>query len=102
MLAQIEEIFRIVVEYCIMLLEGIGATVIMVAVFKGIPSLFRNKSHSRELITEGILTGLSFLLAGEVLNTLIAPDWKEIGMTCALLVMRAGVHFLVAWEEKTK
>ena len=100
MLEQIEEIFRILVEYGILLLEGIGAAVIMVAAFKGIPSLFKDKSRSRAVLTEGILTGLSFLLAGEVLNTLIAPDWKEIGMICALLVMRAGVHFLVAWEKR--
>ena len=100
MLSQLEEIFRVVVEYCIMIVEGIGAAVIMVAAIKGIPSLFRDKSRSRALLTEGIMTGLSFLLAGEVLNTLIAPDWKEIGMTCAILIMRAGVHFLVAWEKK--
>ncbi len=102
MLGQIEEIFRVVVEYCIILLEGIGAAVIITAAFRGIPSLFRDKSRSRALLTEGIMTGLSFLLASEVLNTLIAPDWKEIGMTCAILVMRAGVHFLVAWEKKSE
>ena len=95
-----EEIFRIVLEYCIMLVEGIGAAVIMVAAFRGIFSLFRDKNRSRALLTEGIMTGLSFLLAGEVLNTIIAPDWKEIGMTCATLAMRAGVHFLVAWEKR--
>jgi uncharacterized membrane protein len=39
-------------------------------------------------------------LVGEVLKTIIAPDWKDIGMTCAILLMRAAVTVLLHWERQ--
>jgi uncharacterized membrane protein len=35
-----------------------------------------------------------------VLKTIIAPDWKDIGMTCAILLMRAAMSLLIYWETK--
>ena len=53
-------------------------------------------------ITEGITTGLSFLLVSEVLKTIIDRDWTSIGMTCAILLMRASISLLVHWESKAE
>ena len=101
MYEQWEEIFRLIVNYAILILEALGALVILVNTVRSIGQRFgRNKDASRETLTEGISSGLSFLLSSEVLKTIVAPDWKEIGMTCAVLAMRAGMTVLIKWEEK--
>ena len=101
-LLNVESLFLRVLGYCIIFLELVGALVILVAALRAIPTMFKDKHKCRELLTDGIVTGLNFLLASEVLKTLVTPDWKDIGMTCAILVMRAGITILVRWENKSE
>ena len=96
MLEIFEDAFEIVVRYAILILEGIGAIVILVVGQR----LKKDKIQSRGTLTEGISSGLGFLLSSEVLKTIVAPDWKEIGMTCAVLAMRAAMTVLIKWEER--
>ncbi len=101
MYEQIEEIFRMIVNYAILVLEAVGALVILVNTVRSLGQrLKQDKDASRGTLTEGISSGLSFLLSSEVLKTIVAPNWKEIGMTCAILAMRAGMTVLIKWEEK--
>lgn len=98
---EIEEIFKLIVRYAVLILEAIGAVVILVNTVRSIGQRLRNnKAQSRGTLTEGISSGLGFLLSSEVLRTIVAPDWKEIGMTCAVLAMRAVMTILIKWEEK--
>ena len=103
MFDQIEGIFQLVVSYGILLLDAVGAVVIMIYSIRSIICLCKKKSDmSRHVMTEGITTGLSFLLGSEVLKTIVAPDWSAIGMTCAILLIRAAVTILVRWENKVE
>ena len=95
----IEAIIKLVIGYGILITETVGAAVILFFAAKAVIRIFSSRRVSRELLTEGITTGLSFLLAGEVLKTIVAPDWTDIGMTCAILLMRAAITFLVKWES---
>ena len=97
----IEQAFEKVLRYGITAVEIIGALIVFIYTFRALFCLLR-KDHARchSLLTEGISTGLSFLLGSEVLNTIIAPDWSAVGMTCAILLMRAGMTLLVHWENK--
>ena len=63
-------------------------------------ALFKSTYKCKRLLSTGITTALSFLLGGEVLKTIVAPDWKDIGMTCAILLMRAAVTVLLHWEHQ--
>ena len=84
-----------------LILEAIGAIVILVNTMRSIGQrLKKDKIQSRGTLTEGISSGLGFLLSSEVLKTIVAPDWKEIGMTCAVLAMRAAMTVLIKWEER--
>ena len=97
----IESFFHLFLRYTILLLELVGALVIVVNTGRSLfARLKRNSGKSRLLLTEGISSGLSFLLSSEILKTIVAPDWKEIGMTSVVLLMRAAMTFLVKWEEK--
>lgn len=94
----IEEIFGTVVKYGILVLEIIGAIIILIAAVRALTVLLGKKGDCKLVMAEGIVTALSFLLAGEALKSIIAPDWKEIGMTCAVLLMRAAMSVLIHWE----
>ena len=91
----IEQGFEKILRYGITAVEIIGAVIVFIYTFRALYHLIR-KDHSgcHTLLTEGISTGLSFLLGSEVLNTIIAPDWSAVGMTCAILLMRAGMTLL--------
>ncbi len=88
-------------NYAIVAIEVIGSVIILFYTVRALICLLQ-KQHEmcRGSLTTGITTGLNFLLASEVLKTIIAPGWKEIGMTCAILLMRAGMSLLVHWENK--
>lgn len=93
--------FEHVLKYGITIVEVIGALIVFCYTARALYALLRrDHAKSHNLLTEGISTGLSFLLGSEVLNTIIAPDWSAVGMTCAILVMRAGMTLLVHWEHK--
>ena len=101
MLEVFEEVFETVFRYAILILEAIGAIVILVNTVRSIGQrLKHDRVQSRGTLTEGISSGLGFLLSSEVLRTIVAPDWKEIGMTCAVLAMRAAMTVLIKWEER--
>ena len=91
--------FRYVVEYAILGLEAIGVILILVAGVRALIHLFTDKEQSKRDMYDGITTALTFLLGSEVMRTIIAPGWADIGMTCAILVMRARIVLLVHWEN---
>ena len=103
MLEAAESVLDVVIHYSVLILEIIGALIILYHVVRAIINLCTGKVKScRALITEGITTGLSFLLVSEVLKTIIDRDWTSIGMTCAILLMRASISLLVHWESKAE
>lgn len=98
---QIHNGFEYILSYGIIAVELIGAVIVFIYTFRALYHLLRHDhKYSQQLLTEGMATGLSFLLGSEVLKTIVAPDWSAIGMTCAILLMRAGMTLLVHWEHK--
>ena len=96
----LEDHFMHIVYYSILVLEMVGVVILLVYAVRALVALFKNIHQCKRLLSEGITTALSFLLGGEVLKTIVAPDWKDIGMTCAILLMRAAVTVLLYWERK--
>ena len=96
----IEGIFKAAVQYGILILEAIGAVIIFISAIRTLVGMMKKNPDSKIDLAEGIATALSFLLGSEALKTIIAPDWKDIGMTCAILLMRAAMSLLIHWETK--
>ena len=96
----LETFFQTVVRYGVLVLEAVGAVIIFVSAVKALISALKEHGKSKIVFAEGIATALNFLLGSEVLKTIIAPDWRDIGMTCAIIVMRAAMALLVHWENK--
>ena len=98
-----EQAFQLVVRYAILVLEAVGALIIIgYSALAVVRMLQRRKKAGHEALTEGVTSGLSFLLGSEVLKTIVAPGWTDIGMTCAILLMRAAISLLVHWESKAE
>ena len=96
----IENIFLEIARYGILAVEAVGTLIILASAGRALFTMFGDRKKSLHQLTEGITTALSFLLASEVLKTITAPDWRDVGMTCAILVMRAGMTLLIHWESK--
>lgn len=90
-----------ILDYAIVGIEVIGAIIILFYTVRALICLLQKQHNQcRGFLTTGITTGLNFLLASEVLKTIGEAGWSDIGMVCAILLMRAGMTLLVHWEAK--
>ena len=103
MLETAEHVLDLIIHYGVLILELIGALLILYRSVRAVINIFQRRSElCHKTLTAGITTGLSFLLASEVLKTIVDRDWTSIGMTCAILLMRAAISILVHWETKAE
>ena len=60
----------------------------------------RDAAVIRQHLGYYLLLALGFLIAVDVIETLIQPDWKELGILAALVVLRTLMSFSLHWELK--
>ena len=97
----IELIFETVVRYSVLLMELIGLLIILWSVFQCIYCAVLHKQRNlRLLLAHGIAFALEFKLGGEVLRTIVARDFQEIGIIACIIALRAALTFLLHWEVK--
>ena len=102
MIEQIEEIFQIVVQCGILLMECVGVTILLITTLKSIWGCLKRDPHVRLTLAKGIALALEFKLGGEVLRTVIAREWSELAILGAIIVLRGALTFLIHWEIKTE
>ena len=102
MIADIEEVFEVIVQLGIMLMECVGVTVLLVTTIKSIWGCMRRDPHVRLMLAKGIALALEFKLGGEVLRTVIVREWSEMAILGAVIVLRGALTFLIHWEIKTE
>ena len=97
---QIEGVFEIAIQYCILIIELIGVVVLMWTVGKSVVNIFKKNEHLRLELAEGIALALEFKLGGELLRTLVVREWNELLILGAIILLRAALTFLIQWEIK--
>ena len=102
MIETIEEIFQIVVQCGILLMECVGVTILLVTTVKSIWGCLKRDPHVRLTLAKGIALALEFKLGGEVLRTVIVREWSELAILGAIIVLRGALTFLIHWEIKTE
>ena len=102
MIETIEEIFQIVVQCGILLMECVGVTILLITTLKSIWGCLKRDPHVRLTLAKGIALALEFKLGGEVLRTVIAREWSELAILGAIIVLRGALTFLIHWEIKTE
>ncbi len=86
----------------IAIIEFVGALIIVGYILVAIVSLFRHKNiaRARLIVADGVITGLSFKLAGTLLKTIELHTWQQILMFLAILVLRIVLKRLFTWEQE--
>ena len=97
---KISEIFDLVVNYLILIVEFIGIVILIYAVVSAVIGLIRRQEHTRLKLAEGIALALEFKMGGELLRTVIVREWNELLILGAIILLRAALTFLIQWEIK--
>lgn len=97
----LEHGFTVLVEYSILLMELIGVVTILWTVGQCLHCLIAQKHKNlRLLLAHGIAFALEFKLGGEVLRTILARSFEELGIIACVIALRAALTFLLHWEVK--
>ena len=102
MLHSIEEIFKIIVQYGVLLMECVGVVILLVTTAKSIWGCIKRDPHVRLTLAQGIALALEFKLGGEVLRTVIVRERSELIILGAIILLRGALTFLIHWEIKTE
>ena len=107
------QLFESVMEFTLPLLKTLAFLIIIWGVFCAAVrlvgmeiKLLRGKPYKRDaaVIRQHLgfylLLGLEFLIAVDVIETLMHPGWKELGVLGALVVLRTLMSFSLHWELK--
>ncbi len=80
-----------------------GSLIIVAYVLAAVWTLLRSRTtgitHARLLVAQGVLTGLSFKLAGTLLKTLLLVSWQQILVFAAIFALRTVLKRLFVWEQ---
>ena len=72
MLAELQGLFRIGVQYCVLMLEAVSVIVVMLTAGKSVIQCVRRKERNTRLALEtGFALALEFKLGAELLRTII-------------------------------
>ena len=94
----IEEIFKLIVQFVIMLIELGGLVVILISVVKALISFFKGEDNTRIILAQGIMLGLEFKIGSEVLRSVIVSGWTELATLGAVILIRSLLTLILHWE----
>lgn len=89
-------------KWFILLLECMGIIVLLRAGLLACWNYFRHKTSIRMQFAQGMATALSFKLCSEIMRTVIVRDYEELILVGAIIVLNAGLSFLIHWDIRTE
>jgi uncharacterized membrane protein len=83
------------------IIEFIGALIIVAYLLAALATLLykREVTKARLIAADGIITSLSFKLAGTLLKTIVLHTWQQILMFAVIFVLRTALKRLFTWEQ---
>lgn len=97
---EIVNIFDMLIEYAILLVELIGISVLLYTVIRAVADLILHRDRARLELAEGFALSLEFKIGSELLRTVIVREWSELMMLGAIILLRAALTLLIHWEIK--
>lgn len=99
----IEHFLEMIVPYVAGVLEIIGVLFIIVGVVYALYKLISRRNrvetrHVKLILSEYMTVALDFLLAAEILYTIVVGSWSDIVLIAAIMIMRVGLTALLHWE----
>ncbi len=98
LLTQASAAFHHLVEWCVLILEFFGTSVLIVSGVSSIVKWLKKSPDVRTTISQGILLALSFKMGGEVLRTVIITEPVEMFTIFGIIILRGIVAGLIYWE----
>ena len=102
MYEKIEDVFRLIVQYGVLLIELIGVAVLLYSIVRAIIGLIKRRRDVRLELAEGIALALEFKVGGELLRTVIVREWSELLILGSVILLRAALTFLIQWEIRVE
>lgn len=93
-----EMILENVAEIAEVVFAVVGVLIILVNFVKGLYYYLKNDKRSKFVLAEGYTMGLEFLMAGEIIHTVIAKDLSTVIFVGAVVVVRVALTLLLHWE----
>jgi uncharacterized membrane protein len=56
----------------------------------------------RQKLGSYLILGLEFFIAADIIRTISRPDWNDIGMLAAIIVLRTILSFFLGMELRNK
>lgn len=106
-----ESLLTSFISWVVLLIEGLAAILLTLSVGKALFLSFLEllKGNTGEAIRSTRLTlghwltlALEFLLAADILKTLVNPSWQELGQLAAIATIRTALNFFLERELHTQ
>ncbi len=100
-----EHFLEIIVPYIAGALEAVGVFIIALAGIKGIYLFIKNNFNFGDEkiaieLAKAMSLSLSFLLAGEILHSILTRTIEGLIVLVGIAALRVGLHFALHWELK--
>lgn len=96
----LESVLHNIANFAILLFEYIGVFVVIVSGIRGLFSYISKDPKTRINLGHGLEMGLTFMLCGEILRTIIVRTLEEIAIVGGIIVLRVALTLLLHWERK--
>lgn len=93
----LHHIMSLFIQFSIIFLELTGVVVLLTGAIKAIISYIKHDPHTRLNLCKAMAMALEFKLGGEILRTVIVREFSEIVLVGCIIVLRAGLTFLIHW-----
>lgn len=90
------------VEFSILLLEFIGVMVVLLSSLLAVYRYIKKDPHTRLKLCRAMAMALEFKLGGEILRTVIVREFSEVLLVGCMILLRAGLTFLIHWAISTE
>ena len=102
------ETFLLILSYTRQIVALMGVFILIVGVFYSfaqfLTGLFQGKDeslsvdHIRLLLGRNIILGLEFIVAADIIESIVRPDYYELGILAVLVVIRTILSYFLSKE----
>lgn len=100
-----EHLLETIVPYISGAIETVGVIIIFLGAIKSLYIFIKNgfdlgDKEAAVTLAKAMSMSLSFLLAGEILHTLLTRTIEDLIVIVGIAGLRVGLHFVLHWELK--
>lgn len=96
----LERLLEQIVNYSVLLLELVGVVIVLATAIRCLIAAIRHNRMIPLMLGKGIALSLEFMMASEVLRTVVSAEMKDLIAVGATVVLRGAMTVLIHWESK--